>query len=161
MFAVLQQVLPLGPDWCCPSEFSPRSPALSPHGQLWDFQRKPRAFFERSSGDSNVSTTSALDLDAFIGGGVGGPTDSSGAIGYGPADGFHQMAQWGGPLRGADACVNGASQMLGHPGPNSHDSQWLFGDWDGFLPQPGSAGGQPLDERRALAWNDLRANFVP
>ncbi len=152
-------MLPPGPDWCCPSDFSPRSPALSPHGQLWDFQRKPRALFERSSGDSNVSTTSALDLDAFIGGGMGGPTAGAGAVGYGTTDGCHQMAQWGGPLRGGDA--NGASQMLGHPGPNAHDSQWQFADLDGFFPRPGSAGPQPLDERRALAWNDLRASFVP
>ena len=153
LFTLLQQMPPPGLGWCFSSDLSPRSPALSPRGQLWDFSRKPKVLFERTSGDSNVSTTSALEMDYFGGSGMNG----AGAVGYGPADACHQMAQWGGPLRGGDA--HGASQMLGHPGPVAHDSQWHDANTGGFLPQPGSAG-LPLDERRASAWHDLRANFV-
>ena len=157
--APLHQVPPTGPDWCCPSDVSPQSPpGLSPRAQLWDFQRKPRALYERSSGDSNVSTTSALELDAFIGGGMA-PMNSAGAIGYGSVDTGHHMAQWGAPLRGGDV-HGGVSQMLGHPGPSVYDSQWQTTDMGGFLSRPSSAG-RPLDERRAMAWHDLRANFVP
>ena len=160
---------PPGPDWCVPSGFSPRSPAPSPRGHFMDFQRQPKPPFERTSGDSNVSTTSALDVDAFcsppghvsagadgfVGGGLGSRFCS-------PAGAGQHAGQWGAsPPRAVDprSMTSMHSGIPGVPGHSIQGSQWHQADVGSFVPQPESGGGA-LDQRRASAWHDINASFV-
>jgi len=149
-----------------PSGFSPRSPsAASPRGQFKDFQRQPKPLYERTSGDSNVSTTSALDIDAFgvssLGRSGGTGTDIFAATGaFGAADTRRSAVQWVSTTpRGLDA--RSMSSMYFSESPVAdhgiHGSHWHQANVGNLVPQPESG---PLDHRRASAWHDINASFV-
>ena len=153
-----------------PSAFSPGSPATSPHGGFGSFQRQPKALYERTSGDSNVSTISALDIDAFCSSlghpGAGADTFMSGGIGsgvYDAANAGQNAGQWGaGPPRGVDARSTSSMHSCfpaAGPGHVVDGSQWHQSDTGSLVPQS-FGGSDPLDQRRASAWHDIKASFV-
>jgi len=145
-----------------PSGFSPRSPAASPRGQFKEgFQRQPKPLYERTSGDSNVSTTSALDIDAFGVSSLGHPggagTDVFAGGAFGAADARHNAGQWISTTpRGLDA-RSMSSMYFNDPPVADHGSQWHHANVGHLVPQPESG---PLDHRRASAWHDINASFV-